>query len=604
VSKVEHKWATFMIFENPSAEYMSSFTSIKGQKYFKECIPDLYSPVLKEALFFHGCYYHGHYENCLKNKNATEKSLHISGLTYSEINKCFIEKAEALLTNHIEEVETVTVFWECNFRVFTEKTKKYEHFLKHVFQPHPLKRLNPRDAVRGAFSEVYKLKWENRGDMENFYFVDVNGLYSACAKDFKYMTGKYEIVIGENLSKLKISCNETSYNGQEVTGVVYLRILPPKNLAIPFLQYRSKHNKVYLTLCSSCAEFENKKLCKHSEIERALVGTYYFSEIQFALKLKYQILQIFESYCYFEAKPILKTFVTLLDNLKLKNSDLLHGLPSDQKATVCTKINDVMKFQSSDLQLTPTNVTFNKHKKYLYKLMANSFFGKFQQKRDKTKTIFVTSQEQLEDIYYSEDQIADIFCCNEDLCQIQLRQNSSKLIPSRIYNCLIGGQITAYARQTIYEHLLTIQNAGGAIYYVDCDCILFTLPKQIICPLPISQATGHFKHEYKNIQSFYAFAIKNYALSYYDANNKLKTVTKVKGLNLQTATNKNELSVELFSKMFENLLFQQEKSILQVRKRKKCQLLCFKFSNLTTTKRVIDLKDKNYSTSPYGFQFE
>jgi hypothetical protein len=74
VSKIEYEWSCFKMFKNPEKNYIGAFNNPSGQKYFTECIPDLYSESHKEALFFNGCFFHGHYENCLLNKNATAET--------------------------------------------------------------------------------------------------------------------------------------------------------------------------------------------------------------------------------------------------------------------------------------------------------------------------------------------------------------------------------------------------------------------------------------------------------------------------------------------------------------------------------------------------
>jgi G:T-mismatch repair DNA endonuclease (very short patch repair protein) len=566
VSRIEYDWASYNIYANPESEFISAFNNWQGQKFFKECIPDLYSAKTKEALFFNGCYYHGHFENCLINKKATAETKHLSGVSYFETNASFLEKVTALITNNPLEINQVTYIWECDFKNKTMKTKDYIHFKKNVFRNHPLKRLNPRSAVRGAYSEVYKLKWfAYQNSTESFYFLDINGLYSSCAINFNYPIGKYEILIGPQLHNLLISKEGFFIENKKVYGIVFLQILPPQDLLFPYLQYRTKNNKVVLTLCSTCAEFEFKK-CTHNENQRALIGTYYFSEIILALKLNYKILQVYECYCYYESKPILREFISCLDTLKQEN-------------------------------------LLNKKKKTLYKFMANSFFGKFQQKYDKSQTIFVQTQKQIEDVYFSDDQIVDIFCCSEDVCQLQIKPRNPKSQPSRLYNCIIGGQITAYAREIVYQHMISVQEAQGSLFYVDCDCILFSLPTHLKPPLPISTATGHFKHEYKNIQNFCCFNIKNYSVSYLE-NDLIKKVTKVKGLNLQSYVLKCEMSNDLFSQLFTTLLFNQEQYVLQLRKYRKdqCQRLkSVKFSNLITSKRIVDISDKNYSSVPYGY---
>ena len=85
ISQQEAEWAAYYTFKFPELNYFSSLGHPKGQKYFSEAIPDLYSPVTKEAFFMHGCIFHGHFDNCTLNPKATATSLNPFGKCFQEI---------------------------------------------------------------------------------------------------------------------------------------------------------------------------------------------------------------------------------------------------------------------------------------------------------------------------------------------------------------------------------------------------------------------------------------------------------------------------------------------------------------------------------------
>ena len=94
--------------------------------------------------------------------------------------------------------------------------------------------------------------------------------------------------------------------------------------------------------------------------------------------------------------------------------------------------------------------------------------------------------------------------------------NNLKLPPNRKSNCYIGAQLTAFARQTIYEHLQTLNQVNATIYQIDCDSIIFSLPKSTRIPLILSDAVGHFKREVTGeIISYYSMGPKNYCLTFH-----------------------------------------------------------------------------------------
>jgi hypothetical protein len=243
--------------------------------------------------------------------------------------------------------------------------------------------------------------------------------------------------------------------------------------------------------------------------------------------------------------------------------------------------------------------------------MANGFFGKFSQKQNKSKTVFASNQQELENIYFSNVAIKEIFCLNDDICQVQIQPNNFKLPPNRKTNCYIGGQITAYARQIMHEHLTSILRIGGTLYQTDTDSICFTLPQEASIPILVSHAIGHFKNEIDGtIISFHSLGSKNYSIIY-ERNGKFYSITKVCGLSLKSNTNQNQIDDDLFDNFLEQFVKDSlcSKQIQQSRfKRIKTSHFqihpCIQhvtFSNDVRTKRFINLKTKNFVTFPYGF---
>ena len=158
----------------PEKQFQAAFNNPKGQKYFKEAIPDLYSPITKQAFFFNGCVFHGHFDNCLMNSSATELTKSPFGKSYKELNDEFEVKMTKLLQNHVDEINEVIIRWECHYKKLRVNTD-LQLFLKNSFNPHPLYRLKPRDCVRGAYFDVFALCWsiQEFEDEQMFYTVFV-----------------------------------------------------------------------------------------------------------------------------------------------------------------------------------------------------------------------------------------------------------------------------------------------------------------------------------------------------------------------------------------------------------------------------------------------
>ena len=530
VSRIEHKYCSFMNYKYPEQQFMYAFNNPVGPKYFSECIPDLYSPITKVAYFFNGCYFHAHYDNCSINKNATGSTVHPFGKSFAEMNQIFYEKIEKLMKNH-PEISQVNIEWECNFKKIM-KEKENCLFFDHHYLSHCLQRLKPRNCIRGAFSDMYALKWKVDKN-ETFFCADVNGLYSFCAINYPYMIGKYQILIGPTLSNLAIKDNKFIFEEKFVMGSILLKILPPKTLFAPFLLYRTKNGSVVNTLCKICSEV-NSQSCNHSEDERSLIASYMISEVEFALSLGYQILQIYEAHVYLKNDFILKDFIQKINYYKTIASDCFKDKAWQEQLLICSKLNDKMHLDDIDFKITPDKIEPNEAQRNYYKLLSNALFGKFIQRRDQTDIVFVKSQEELTKLYLSGNVIEDFMCPNENVCMAFVKKNVLKLSPNRKQNIYIGSQITAYAREVIYQHMQSILLLKDyKIYHVECDSIYFSGPANKPCPLPISNAVGDFKLEYSSkILNFYGFGPKHYCLTLLDKNNQFKNVCKYSGLSL------------------------------------------------------------------------
>ena len=613
ISQQEAEWAAYRTFRSPQLNYYSALEHPKGQKYFPEAIPDLYSPVSKIAHFYCGCFWHGHYENCLLNPNATATSKNdVLHKTYGELTTELYNKTCLLLQNHPSEIESVVIHWECEFLKQKETLPEFKLFLENHYIKRPLLRLNPRSAVRGAICDNFALKWTKAANLnEDFLCLDLNGMYSYCAMKNVYMTGPYKVLIGNLIKKIKFTNGNFYFDTDEneMHGTMHVTILPPKNLYIPFLLYRLKSGFTVSTLCSKCAENAQYSKCKHSDYERAFSSTYFISELKFALSLVYTLLSIHECHYFKKAEFVLKNFVQKINCLKIQNSDCLKGLSEEEKVKYCTFLNNTMDL-IEPFCLKPNNISPNESAKSLYKLIANSLFGKLEQKHYQTKTKFAMSQNQLENLYFSSN-VQQIFCLNENICQVEIEPDL-KQRPNRDANCYLGGQVTAYARQLIYEYIQKVSEFGK-VFYVDCDCIYFSKAKDVQLNLPISDATGHFKHVFPGeILSFYSLGPKSYVVSFQTQNKEIKSITKVKGITLTSYYNENEINSILFENFMDSFLKEQIEKIhlCQLRSKHNSKSLkidqkmeSISFSNQVTSRRIVAKECQFLTTSPFGYEY-
>ena len=244
--------------------------------------------------------------------------------------------------------------------------------------------------------------------------------------------------------------------------------------------------------------------------------------------------------------------------------------------------------------------------------MANSTIGKLGQRNDKNKTIYVAEKSQIEDIYFSSNKIENIFFVNDNYCQVEIKPDLNKIPPNRLSNCYLEAQLTSYARELIYKHVISIANSGAIIFNVDCDSIIFAQLKDSICPIKINHSIGNFKHELGNVNflNYYSLGPKNYSLSF-ENNGKIETISKIRGLSLASITNESLLDHNLF-KNFIAQYFECQKThcnVPQYRIRADFKNMkvssnfdLVRFTNDISTRRYLkDTKDFHV-TYPYGYK--
>jgi DNA polymerase elongation subunit (family B) len=155
-------------------------------------------------------------------------------------------------------------------------------------------------------------------------------------------------------------------------------------------------------------------------------------------------------------------------------------------------------------------------KKETAKLMLNSAYGKFGQRRDR-------------DTYYTYDEIMEQGIDVNDLEKINDDYYKTKTISyqNRKINPTIATFVTAYARDYLYQGMEYIFNNGGTIYYCDTDSIFsdIELPDNMID----EKELGKWDLEDKPEKALF-ISPKQYEYSYTNDNDENETIIKIKGV--------------------------------------------------------------------------
>lgn len=259
----------------------------------------------------------------------------------------------------------------------------------------------------------------------------------------------------------------------------------------------------------------------------------------------------------------------------------------------------------------------------LFKLLSNSFLGKFSQRDHYPASAYITSTQDIRDILNMGNSIVRIQELTEmvALADIELvdqemfltKQSKSRHRLNRRGNVIIGAFITCYARIDMHKSILAVQKSNCKMLYTDTDGLVFLKPKDVPLPLEMGLSYGQFKHELgegTRITSFYALGKKNYLITYKDKDNAESSQIKVSGLQQNSTIVKEFLTVDVFLKLFHD--FQNGKPVSvdvpqarRIGSRKKRimthQLCNFHYSNDVKVERIIDKADPHCQTYPYGY---
>lgn len=531
---------------------------------------------------------------------------------------------EILLKYFDFDVKTIEEIYECQWKKYKiDNPTEMEVFWSYSGLPkkRPLNRLIPRATLRGGFIEVYRLKFKTDDNPGwTLHFVDANSLYSHIALQNTFVTGKYEVLLHKDELHKNITMigGKFFYKGESMSGdAAHVKVVAPTKLFRPFLPYRLNDEFSHLALCKECLKKKISKHCTHrSKNKRSFTSCYQVTDLEKAVQLGYEILEWYEVHHYKKRENIFADFVKILAAQKLQNSDLFDSDSYDENLKICNDLNIKMNFNlDPDLILTPNVITTNPAQKELFKLMLNSFYGRFALHTNFTHHYFCRSLQEIERYASQKDtKIIDFFSFSDDICEIEVVA-PTKVKPNLNGTLYITSEINALARKFIYEKSEEIENVGGMILSIDTDAIVFALPPQAKDPLVYSHAFGDFKNvlgSNTTIDTFYSLGPRNYSVTYRDSLGVQHHLLKVKGLSTQSSNNCDIIS----SKMYENFIDKQFNSDIcqiylpQMRKNVKKQtkkfheiLTYFEFGNEIHAKRYIFQNQQDFISFPYGYKF-
>ena len=574
VSLGEYQFSCYKALTEPENGWIHAFNSSSGQKKFGNYHVDLYSEKLNTVLQFQGCVYHAH-EPCKAkvNKGRTPTSKNFLGRTFSEqqvLDNQFI----AFMSKNYPTVQLEFINacdWEKRKCKIESNLKTMWYNFKQKYAEdyddnRPLKRLIPREAIRGGALDVYNLTFDkNINSNEDIYFCDINSLYSDVAMNTQFGIGPCKVLSDPNELK-KVQWNftiyEFCYEGIELQGgSAFCKVLVPQNEEYPFLPFRVNNEYTVMACCRTCAEKKLTKNCTHKEQARSFTGCWMISTLNQLAKEGYQI-KFYEIHYFPKKAYLLRDYIQILCSERLKNSGILNdSMTTEEKLLVCDEINKGMNLPEL-IKLNPEECVNNPGQKQCFKDYMNCLFGFFSRNTKDVMTKKCYSQNDIDKIALK-SKIVNVNVLTEKICSIDYVLDTNRIPPNLDSNIYIGGEVASAAFVKLRRHLKTVLNNKGIPLMIDTDAIVFKMPKDTPNPLKIGSAVGLWKHEYQpgKIEKFFALASRNYAICYSSKNDVLNEVLKVRGLSLKLSLNQKLINCDVFKTFILNFFQNNYKAI-------------------------------------------
>ncbi|XP_055341431.1 uncharacterized protein LOC129590302 [Paramacrobiotus metropolitanus] len=445
------------------------------------------------------------------------------------------------------------VIWVHEFDSLVKQEPFFAAFIEEITVRQPI---NPRDAFYGGRTNATKL-FHSVKDDEKIRYFDLCSEYPYVNKNKRYPIG-HPTIINRDFDAIA-----------NYFGIIQCEVLPPADLNLPVLPYRS-NGKLVFPLCRTCAQEKQNAPCTHANDERVLVGTWFRGAI---------VCDYIDRF------------------LKIKTE--ASGWPADV-ATDMEKDQYLRDFHEHEgIELEHDKIEANPGMRALAKLCLNSFWGRLGMQDNKPNTKYISSPEEFYRMLLSgEYHIHSWDLFSDDVLQLSYTRESLFVEQNPHANVVLAAFTTCWARLHLYGYMEQVQDT---LLYFDTDSIIFVNRPGISVP-PTGKFLGDLTDELQPGQfmtQFVSLGPKTYSYKTNDG----KSVVKVKGFTLNGQTSEVitfERMVGVLEKKTDFLVAEYPDSIKRDKKTMTLKQvdLCKRLSFTYDKRRIVDV---DWSTLPYGY---
>ncbi|XP_035677014.1 uncharacterized protein LOC118416064 [Branchiostoma floridae] len=536
---------------------------------------------------YHGCFWHG----CPKCYNPDDVNP-VNETKMWELYAQTKRKGE-LIRQKFNYVE----MWEHDF-IKVKTTDDYIAYLQNQPANHStvtasekagVSFLNPRDAFFGGRTNAVRLY--AKADLKagvTIKYVDVISLYPFVNKYCEYPLGHPDVIVSGFASI------DTYF------GVAKCKVLPPRGLYHPVLPYRVGE-KLMFPLCHTCAMNEQRE-CNHTDEERSLLGTWVTLELTVAMEMGYRVVEIYEVHHFpNKSDTLFREYIDKFLKIKQESSGWPEWVTSAPAEEKLEKENEYLrKYEENEgIRLDRDDIKKNQGRRSLAKLCLNSFWGKFGQRDNFSKTEYVTSPARLYELAGSKTiDLKSLHVVNDEIAEVQYAHQKDFIPEPPNTNVYIAAFTTAHARLKLYGLL---KKLGESVLYFDTDSIIYLCDGKNTLPVGdyLGDLTDELEDNGGHIVEFCSAGPKNYAYVAADGT----SVCKVKGFTLNYQ-NQQLINFDVMKDMImgvgpDKVDVVTERKITRDKKEKKVlNKREVKRYRMVYNKRVLQ---DDFNTLPYGY---
>lgn len=424
---------------------------------------------------------------------------------------------------------------ECEFDAELSSNFEMSEFIKTLTHLKEDK-LEIRDCYYGGRTNATKLYYKCK-EGEKIRYLDVCSLYPYVLKYFSMPVGVPKVLIDQDL---------IGRTPENIEGIIRCKILPPKSLYHPVLPLRL-HNKLLFVLCYTCALDQNLNGCEHTDEERCFIGTYVADELRLAMRVGYEIIEMYEAWEYKIVKydkstnepGLFSQYIDFFLKMKTEASGYPEWVKSEED-----KSNYIKNYYENEgILLEKNKIENNPGFRTLSKALLNYLYGKFGERENKLKKIIVTRRKQVVDLVSDEGiEVHSMFDMYDDAVMFTYKNIEESDQNKRYVNVAIAAYTTAHARTVLYKYLDLLKES---VLYFDTDSIIF-IERSDTPKIKTGDFLGDLTDELAEygpnayIDTFVSGGPKNYAFKVKVGNNENDvTVCKVKGIRLNYMNSKS-----------------------------------------------------------------